>query len=261
MNLLKQGIMTFQVLNRNKLPTGFDALVQVESAARLDRPRYLEIGLAADHLVLDSLDADQFARLAESGIDALMYVAGDQDPPGPGNCASGSIDDLIANRDNRVTVDTLFMTPGADGCGARVGLTRSGVSVAKQDPDRRMATEEVRTDRIPVMMWSRGSQPLTGRIQPAPYNADGNTAFLVLGIGPSLSLFDPELHGYMPELPIYADGGSTGYRRYMAVFAIGRYQGGVIVMNEDIRLAGIISPLGETSNEAPGEWDGDRNTI
>lgn len=238
-------------------------MMQLDSASRFDRYSYLEVGLAGEHLVADTLGVDQFARLAEWGIDGLMYIAGDQDPAGAGDCSPGGIRGLIADQGNRVTAGKLFMTPGAGGCGIKMAWSESGVTVIGTVPDSRLLTEPMAIDRIPVMMWARGAEPLTGRIQPAPYDADGNTAYLALGIGPSLSLFDPESLAHLSELPEYPFGASTAYRRFMAVFAIGRYRDGAIVMHDRPQLAGVVGAKGETAQEVEGEgeWDGDRSTI
>ncbi len=276
MDEMNKGIRTFRVLNKNTFPTGFDSLVQTatDDNAGLSVGTYLEIGQGGDSLVQDTLDTDQFSRLAEVGMDSLMYVSNAADPDGDGNCTATNIKALVESRQNAVVAGNVFLTANGNGCGVKVtfndqetestaddvfDLTSQAVGA---DPVTAAAGAGANTESIAIMTWNGGAERLTGQAEPGAFNAVKNTVFMAVGLGPSSNLFAANSLGGMTSVPVYRHVGAGDYNRFMAIWDIGSYDAtGEIVMDDQPSLTTIVDGAGDTKEEELGEWDGSRNTI
>jgi len=233
LQFLNHGIRKFRVLNKNKLPTRFDSLIEVKNIATLAEASYVEIGLAGKHLGLAYLTGAQLQRKKYAGLDGLMYLDNSINPPGRGDCSRGELGDLLKSTFNLVSNETIFTQSSQKGCGVPVDF--NSISPGQ---------------RLPIMVWTGGKERLTGRHQPSPYDKDGNTAFMVVGIGKSSNLFETSQHGSLRFFPSYPGSTRDSYHGYMAVFAIGRYKNSTIEINtQTFTFLGILGGHGQTTKE------------
>ena len=228
---LKFGILSYHAFPKT-IPAGFDSLISIDSLDDIEDGSYMEIGLAGGELAIAYLSGSQLQKLASTGLDHLMYISHDRNPAGKGDCSRGSLKDLIDSRLNRVSGATVFMSSDANGCGVPVHFSDIPPG-----------------ERIPVMVWTGGTERLTGKWQPKPYDLDGNTALMAVGIGKSSNLFDQSRIGSLDRVPIYPGADQDGDRGYMAVFAIGKYKNKEIIIADRIRLVDILGGHGQPSNE------------
>lgn len=281
MDEMNKGIRTYRVLNGNQYPNNFDSLIQVD-ADDLSGPTLMDI-LAIEDLDVGALTVDQFARLAEVGIDSFAYVSEAQDPAGEGDCDAATvataIEDLVGSRQNAVVAGNVFLSANGNGCGVRAvfdgdtagdGSDVPGYNVISQaapvagvvqDP---AVSADVIAGNIPVALWNGGAERVTGQAELGAYNADGNTAFMAVGLGPASSLFNANELGGMTSVPAYRHVSGTEYNRFIAIWDIGEYDAagdnGIIVTDQP-NLTTIVDGAGDTKDEELGEWDGTRNTI
>lgn len=268
MDELNKGIRTYRVLRKNELPTRFDSLLQAPSATANSPIVAGDVAAAAsvafvanrgfdpaDGLAIAALDDDILTILSEGGITDLQYVnttynstANADYIDGVEDC--GTLTALVSSRKNAVVAGNVFMSPRANGCGDTVTIPTAAAST------------------LALSMWTGGTERLTGQPQPAGtlYNANGQFAYMAVGIGPSSSLFDTNALGGMTTVPVYRHVSENEYNRFIAVFNVGTYDsvnGGTdgIVPGAQADLVAIIDGALDTKEEELGEWDGTRNTI
>lgn len=249
MDELNKGIATYRVLQRNTYPNRFDSLMQTATADDATAAVPLSIlGFdAADGYVTGTLPANVQAILEEAGITELRYAnaVATSNPDGEGDCSD--IGALVTNRGNDVVAGNIFMSPAANGCGFSATI------------------DDAATTAPAVLYWNGGTERLTGQPNPsgtAVYNAAGNYAYLLTGIGPSSSLFDANTLGGMTTVPVYRHVKPNEYNRFIAVWNVGTYDAtGVIVPAGQLDLTAIVDGALDTKEEELGEWDGTRNTI
>lgn len=249
MDELNKGIATYRVLQRNTYPNRFDSLMQTATADDATAAVPLSIlGFdAADGYVAGTLPANVQAILEEAGITELRYAnaVAASNPDGEGDCSD--IGALVTNRGNDVVAGNIFMSPAANGCGFSATI------------------DDAATTAPAVLYWNGGTERLTGQPNPsgtAVYNAEGNYAYLLTGIGPSSSLFDANTLGGMTTVPVYRHVKPNEYNRFIAVWNVGTYNAtGVIVPAGQLDLTAIVDGALDTKEEELGEWDGTRNTI
>lgn len=249
MDELNKGIATFRVLQRNVYPNRFDSLMQTSTAGDSSAAVPLSIlgFTAADGYVTGTLPEAVQGIMVEAGIDQLRYV--DTTLTGDGfTCAN--IQETVESRSNDVVAGNIFMSPAANGCG--YSETLGGTTPPAHA----------------VLYWNSGTERLTGQPDPQPiggttaYDAEGNYAYLMTGIGPSSTLFDANTLGGMTTVPVYRHVKPNEYNRFIAVWKVGTYDAdGDIVVGDQLDLTAIIDGALDTKEEELGEWDGTRNTI
>jgi hypothetical protein len=112
------------------------------------------------------------------------------------------------------------------------------------------------------VFWTGGSSRLTGQEDASTtYNAAGNPAYLMLGVGPSCTLFDTNRIGGMTTVPVYRHVKPDEYNRFIAVWNVGTYTADSIDEGAQPELVAIVDGALDTKEEELGEWDGSRNTI
>ncbi len=271
MDELNKGIHTYRVLNKNEFPNNFDSLLEIAGGAHPFTTvatgdaagATFPVGdlIAIEDLGFVALTADAATNLNDIGIDALQYLnnGATVDLDGDGvdtDCTSAEIVNTIATRRNAVVANNIFLTPEANGCGVAVPIGA--------------------TDR--VMVWTGGYERLLGaagvQFDPPPSAAGGTgtavdttvigqPVFMVVGLGPSSTLFNANQIGGMTTVPIYRHVTELQYGRFVALFNIGEFTDatGVYDVNDQVTLVGIIDGAGDTKEEELGEWDGTRSTI
>jgi prepilin-type N-terminal cleavage/methylation domain-containing protein len=246
MDELNKGIRTYRVLKKNELPTRFDSLLATDGTD----PGMLGFDPSADAVIDTAIPGDVANIMIDGGLDTLMYIDPTALPEGGVSgsldCTAGNIQALINSRANAVVAGNIFMSEDANGCGVAQTLT---VDTA-----------------FAGVLWNGGSERLTGQDDPAgagtAYNAEGNYAYLITGIGPSSSLFDANELGGMTTVPVYRHVAADEYGRFMAVWNIGTYDASnAIVAGDQLELVAIVDGALDTKEEELGEWDGTRNTI
>lgn len=288
MDELNKGVRTYYQIHFSTYPTAFDSLIQVDDTA-LANPAALEnLGMDNTVLALDSLTAAQYTSLFDIGIDALNYVALDQNPAGDDNCSNEATDataglpadqrglrGLIRNIEggNAVVAGNIFLSANGNGCGVKASMTDDmnadgtaddpGITVSSQAAGAAIVTTTAAGDPLPVMMWMGGAERLTGQAESGTsYNTEGNTAFMAVGLGPASTLFNANEIGGLTSVPVYRHVARDEYNRFIAIFDIGSYDSGNdISMAAQASLVAIVDGAGDTKEEELGEWDGTRNTI
>ena len=254
MDQLNKGIRTYRVLKKNELPSRFDSLLAEDGT----NPGMLGFDPNSD-AVIGSIPTDVQQIMYDGGITELMYIDNDlagvdlpDDTPAGLDCSLDKIQDLISSRANAVVAGNIFMTPGANGCGIALPFDTDG--------------DELADATLSGVFWFGGSERLTGQEDSAGlgslYNAEGNYAYLITGIGPSSSLFDANELGGMTTVPVYRHVKANEYGRFMAVWNVGTYDAaGLVVAGDQCELVAIVDGALDTKEEELGEWDGTRNTI
>lgn len=263
MDELNKGIQTYRVLQRNELPDRLDSLMAADGtlggAATATSLEILgfDVGEDAadigDGAVPGVLTPEIQEQLVAGGITTLRYVNTGATLPGytgVGSCANTStgLRALVNSRTNDVVAGNVFLSPAANGCGYDVPLNSGDTP-----PD------------LAVLFWAGGTERLTGQIDPvgagSDYNADTNFAYLLTGIGPASTLFDTNRIGGMTTVPVYRHVKPDEYNRFIAVWNVGTYDSGAIVVRDQVELVTIIDGALDTKEEELGEWDGTRSTI
>lgn len=280
MDELNKGIRTYRVLKKNQYPDNFDALLgagigahpvtgAAGSAAGATFPANELV--AIEDVGTVPLTVDVASVMADIGMTQLQYLnytaAADLDGDGvTTDCESASIVSTIESRSNAVVANNIFMTPAANGCGAAVTLL---------DPAGATSGDQ-------VLVWTGGYERVMGAagvahdIAGAPAvaaggspgdaiatSAAGTPVLMVVGIGPSSTLFNANELGGMTTVPVYRHVGPLQYGRFAALFEIGTFSdaaGGYDAIDQ-VNLVAIIDGAGDTKEEELGEWDGTRNTI
>lgn len=273
MDELNKGIRTFRVLNKNTLPTGYDSLVEVTDAsadfstgAALAGAATSPSGefLAIEDLALIDLPVEAAEVMNAGGITSLQYLNAAGDPADAGTCAD--VDDLIASRGNAVVAGNIFLSPAANGCGAKWDNV---------DGDAGTAGFQL-NDAPKVALWTGGYERVLGEAG-ADFDAtalatDGSAitagvagapVLMAVGLGPSSTLFNANDLGGMTSVPVYRHVSEQQYNRFVALFNIGEVGTGGTGMTagDQVVLSAIVDGAGDTKEEELGEWDGTRNTI
>lgn len=277
MDELDKGIREFRVLNRNQYPDRFDSIMENPAADVSSGPSgtgllsiaaHEDLALAALATVFpaaaDTADdpltthTDESAagslvvqRLNDIGINTLRVanLNAASDPEGSSDCSNFA--DLIADRGNAVVAGNIYLSPNANGCGYDHTITEGST----------------------VMMWTGGSERITGEPVATDLGVDGGGAvdltgvsddiplMMAVGLGPSSTLFDKRSLGGLTTVPVYRHVGPTDYNRFTALFLLGETAAAAGVVTDQVLLMAIVDGAGDTKEEELGEWDGTRNTI
>jgi prepilin-type N-terminal cleavage/methylation domain-containing protein len=248
MDELNKGIHTYRVLNKNELPNRFDSLMQTATSGSAASALSILGFDPADGYAVGTINDGVAEILIAGGITTLRYAntTAAFNPAGDGDCSD--ISGLVSNRGNDVVAGNIFLSPAANGCGQDETLAAEDPAVATNDPA--------------VLYWNGGSERLTGQPDAsATYNADGNNAYLLTGIGPACTLFNTNQLGGMTTVPVYRHVKANEYNRFIAVWNVGTYSTGAVVPAASAELVAIVDGALDTKEEELGEWDGTRNTI
>lgn len=247
MDELNKGVGTYRVLNKNQLPTRLDSLLQFGSGTTVATAEALSIlGFDDDEVAVAAIPDAVQDNMAAAGIDKLLYVNTTLSAP-DGAYSCSDIESVLQARNSNLVAGNVFLSPSANGCGQEVTFG-SGTIAANG------------------MFWKTGSERLTGQPNNAGagslFDAAGNYAYLMTGIGPGSSLFDANRIGAMTTVPVYRHVKPTEYNRFIAVWNVGTYgTAGAITAAPSPELVAIIDGALDTKEEELGEWDGTRNTI
>lgn len=256
MDELNKGIGTYRVLNKNVQPSRLDSLIQsttgngVAGAAPLAILGFEAPADGSGDAVPATITAAIQTSMSSSGISALRYVNTSVANVGKNLDEPFACSDIKASLNSRTTnvvAGNIFLSPTANGCGAEVRMNGSVEPMG--------------------LFWNGGSERLTGQPNPAgagsAYDAIGNPAYLLTGIGPSSTLFDTNRIGSMTTVPVYRHVKQDEYNRFIAVWNVGTYDaaGGSIRAAASVELVAIVDGALDTKEEELGEWDGTRNTI
>nr|WP_321465089.1 prepilin-type N-terminal cleavage/methylation domain-containing protein [uncultured Desulfobulbus sp.] len=255
MDELNKGIRTYRVIKRNELPSRFDSLLAEDGTD----PGMLGFDPATDAAIA-SIPTGVLQIMYDGGIQSMMYIDNDNtDMPngavvGSMDCSATYIQALINSRSNMVVAGNIFLTPDANGCGVEVPFDADG--------------DDAVDATVSGVWWIGGNERLTGQEDPAGdgtvYNADGNYAYLLTGIGPASTLFNANELGGMTTVPVYRHVKPDEYNRFIAVWNVGTYLAsatGGIQPGDQCELVAIVDGALDTKEEELGEWDGTRNTI
>jgi prepilin-type N-terminal cleavage/methylation domain-containing protein len=281
MDEMNKGIRTFRVLRGNEYPGGFDSLVQVDDAA-LANPTLLDTLADSSIFAVQTLSVANYGMWASTGFNAFGYVAEDQQPDGYvsgsfdcGVASGTSLAALIESKQNAIVPGNIFLSANGNGCGVRADVTDDldnngtaddpGYFVTSQAAGAAPVTAAGVTAALPIAVWNGGAERLTGQAEAGAYNAEGNTAFMAVGIGPASNLFEANVLGGMTSVPTYRHVKGAEYNRFFAIWDIGTYAAAApadgILFHDHPQLTTIVDSAGDTKEEELGEWDGTRNTI
>lgn len=254
MDELNKGINTYRVLKRNELPSRFDSMLAYDGTNYVD-PGCLGFDIG-DGNAIAAIPTEVQQIMLDSGMAQLMYIDTTALPEGAvsgaTDCTPTYIQALISSRSNNVVAGNIFMSPDANGCGEALDLDSNGDGTADA--------------AVSGLWWTGFCTRLTGQdpSDDSAYNADGNHAYLMTGVGPSCTLFDTTTLGGMTTVPIYRHVKPNEYGRFIAVWDVGVYNSTVtsgIVTDGQPELIAIVDGALDTKEEELGEWDGTRNTI
>lgn len=265
MDELNKGIRTFRVLNKNRLPTGFDSLIQDATGDfGATAGQYISVGAAGEALSLVDLPANVAEKLHDGGIASLRYINTTLTPAdSPLSCSN--LRDVIASRNNAVVAGNIFMSPAANGC---------GYEWSNVDSDD--ATDGFQLTGAPkVAIWTGGYERVMGSagegFDASAIATDGSAltagivdapVLMAVGLGPSSNLFNANDLGGMTTVPVYRHVSETEYNRFIALFNIGTVTSTTtFAASDQVTLTAIVDGAGDTKEEELGEWDGTRNTI
>jgi prepilin-type N-terminal cleavage/methylation domain-containing protein len=257
MDELAKGILTYRVLNQNKLPNVWDSLLY---GASDDGGKKVTTAFAIPILSSDlysasgtanigPLSAWQFSgnsasgledadvtHLSEVGITHVRVVNPNAQPEGA-NAVCGSTDTslkaVINDKNNDVTAQNIFRTPGANGCGYE---NNTSLAVG-----------------FPVLVWT-GNQQRVG----VPLG-QANRRLIAFGVGADSTLFESENIGAMTGAPVYRHVEKDEYNRFIVLFNVGKYEEGDYKPQPAVFQA-IIDGAGDTKDEELGEIDNVRPT-
>lgn len=265
MDELNKGIHTFRVLRKNNFPNNFDSMLGVDLTTDGDAGAAvypLNDLIAHEDAGTLPLTAAAIANLNDIGITALQYLdygnAADLDGDTvTTDCQAANIVDTISQRDNAVVANNIFMTPDANGCGASQTLVPGDqVLVWSGGYERVMGAAGVPFDAGAGVVHATPGAAVTA--------ADaGDPVLMMVGVGPSSTLFNTNDLGGMTTVPVYRHVGATQYGRFAALFNIGEFTGAAAAynINDQVTFITVIDGAGDTKEEELGEWDGTRNTI
>ena len=274
MDELNKGIRTYRVLNKNVLPSGYDALVEVNDAGTSFVTGAALLGaasspsgevLAVEDLALITLTDGAAEIMNAGGIDSLQYYDIASNPPDAGDCSD--VDALIASRGNAVVAGNIFLSAAANGCGA---------TWANVDGDANTAGFQI-NGAVSVPIWTGGYERVMGAAGAGfdvtaitvtagaiTAGVNGAPVLMAVGLGPSSNLFNANELGGMTSVPVYRHVGPLQYNRFIALFNIGTValaSTGGYDAGDQVVLTAIVDGAGDTKEEELGEWDGTRNTI
>ncbi len=268
MDELNKGIHTFRVLNKNQFPDTFDSMLGVDlttdgNAAAATFPANDLVAIEDAGTI--ALTADTVTALNDIGISSLQYLdygnAADLDGDGDTtDCAAANVVDTIASRANAVVSNNIFMTPAANGCGGNQTLAAGDqVLVWTGGYERVLGAAGVPFDGLggPTLGTGTPGEAIT-------VGADTTPVLMLVGLGPSSTLFNTNDLGGMTTVPVYRHVSETQYGRFAAVFNIGTFNAataGGYDTADQITFITVIDGAGDTKEEELGEWDGTRNTI
>ncbi len=259
MDELNKGIRTFRVLNNNAYPNNYDSLLEwggTGTPVALTRAGFE----AADvqpytppaATTAGDLSNVMLERLSDIGITNMRIANTTLNPDGDGDCSN--MQGLINSRGNAVVAGNIYLSPAANGCGENYVFSTA---------------TPVDHINAPIMVWTGGTERITGvettnDIDIADFtNTDADVPlFMVVGLGPSTTLFDVANLGGMTTVPVYRHVGDDQYNRFLALFHIATTDGTATPVPVDqVLLQAIVDGAGDTKEEELGEWDGTRNTI
>lgn len=255
MDELAKGILTYRVLNQNKLPDIWDSLLYNSTSNGLSGASALPIlskdlegnielvGTSASGSVDGILSSADVLHLADVGITRVRVVEPGAEPPSDNGFACNGYDAdfekslkaLINSKDNDVTAQNIFRPAEANGCGYD-----SHATLAEDDA---------------VHVWV-GNQQRVGVAIGSPLQK-----LIVFGVGPDSTLFDPSIIGSMTGTPVYRHVEKDEYNRFFVLFNIGNYgDNGDTYTSTPVFFQAIIDGAGDTKDEELGEIDNVRPT-
>lgn len=231
MDELSKGILTFKQINGN-YPNNWDSLMAsadgtLTSAAPtvlLNSALYDAATPANGAINVGTVTAAELATLTEVGIKTVRVI--DNSLPG---CAALNIVNTIKDKTNDITVQNIFRTAAANGCGAAQNATLAATT--------------------PVMVW----QGDLTRV-----NAPAGSKLVAFGIGPDTTLFQSTQYGGLTNTPIYRHVAATEYNRFIALFNV--TSDATSPTNGKATLQAIVDGAGDTKDEELGEFDNVRPT-
>lgn len=267
MDELNKGVRTFRILNQGSFPDRFDSLLSSPDGTAAG-PAVLLSNLGLEDLTTFTIDASMGQALYDSGITTLRVVNGSfnsaQNPDyidGIEDCAPGNIQALINSRKNAVVSGNIYLSPGANGCGADYPLFNNTAGTV--------------TNGL-VAIWSGGQERVlgsgaveltfaTGGALDVTASTVGGKVLMVVGAGPSSNLFDASGIGALTTVPVYRHVARDEYSRFLVLFHIADIvnngTANITQVADQVTLVAIIDGAGDTKEEELGEWDGTRNTI
>ena len=257
MDELAKGILTYRVLNQNKLPDIWDSLLYGDSTDDganvsstqpipiLSADLYTQSGTAnigpIDALSFSggspsfSLEQADVTHLADVGITHVRVLDPDAAPEGVAECGNtaDSLKAVINDKANNVTAQNIFRTPGANGCGYGQNT-------------------EISTSMNPLV-WV-GNQQRVG----VPLGK-GTQKLIAFGVGADSTLFESANIGAMTGAPVYRHVEKDEYNRFIVLFNVGYYEGNNY-HPQPVVFQAIIDGAGDTKDEELGEIDNTRET-
>jgi prepilin-type N-terminal cleavage/methylation domain-containing protein len=267
MDELNKGVHTFRVLNKNQFPNDFDSMLGVDLTTDGDAGgAVFPLGGLVAHASVGTLPltAPAISNLNDIGITSLQYLDYGQSTDLDGDtvsavdeCTAANVVSTIASRGNAVVSNNIFMTPAANGCGATQTLVLGDqILVWSGGYERLMGSAGIPLDvGAGVVHATPGSAVTASDI--------GDPVLMVVGVGPSSTLFNTNDLGGMTTVPVYRHVSETQYGRFAAIFNIGDFTDvtGGYAVNDQVTFIGVVDGAGDTKEEELGEWDGTRNTI
>ncbi|MEM9099476.1 MAG: type II secretion system protein [Pseudomonadota bacterium] len=261
MDELNEGIMTYRVLRGNAYPDSFDSLLETTvggSAAAGDTQAFSQLGASVSDggtvgdLSVAPIPAGVTALLNDVGITTYRLVdttlTGAAAPEDSAGLDCTNVQALINSRSNAVVAGNIYLSAGANGCGIAATIA----------------------DGQEAVFWSGGNERVLGSdaIEPV-FNLDGSLAaspdgaklLMVLGAGPSSTLFDASELGGLTSVPVYRHVAQDEYQRFFILFHVATSTAGAFLAVDQVNIAGVVDSAGDTKEEELGEWDGTRNTI
>ncbi|KAB2921535.1 MAG: prepilin-type N-terminal cleavage/methylation domain-containing protein [Dechloromonas sp.] len=239
MDELSKGILTFQQLNGGNYPNNWDSLMHSATGTLTGAvPAYLLNDALSSQLTADTLTATDIGRLDAVGINQVRVLSGavtydHDDDPATANVAcandAAGIGAIIASKGNDVTVQNIFRSSAANGCGAAASAT--------------MVEDDA------VLVWNGGNERV---------NAPAGARLLAFGVGPDSTLFQSTNYGALTNTPIYRHVAATEYNRFLVLFNV--TSDPTSPTNGKATLQAIIDGAGDTKDEELGEFDNVRPT-
>ncbi len=277
MDELNKGVRTYRAVQRDVLPTRFDSLLTAGGATAasnvatsVTNEALATLGFSVEEAAAAGTFGSDAAiiqmttavrtLLADSGVTALRAI-NELGEPGdfnsaatpPENCDNANIKNLIESKANMVVAGNVFLSPKGNGCGASFDMT---------------ATSPVAEPY--GVFWVGDTERLTGEetssaitvFEGGNLTAANSPAMLLLGMGPSSSLFDGRISGGMTTVPVYRHVAAHEYNRFILVLNVGDFVAGSssITVAEKVHVVAIVDGALDTKEEELGEWDGQRAT-
>jgi len=239
MDELSKGILTFQQLNGGNYPDNWDSLMHSATGTLTGAvPAYFLNQALSDQLNSDPLTQTDIDRLAAVGVTKARVLSTavthdhDDDPATPDIACDNTdvgIGAIINSKGNDVTVQNIFRSKDANGCGA---LNSAPFAVGD-----------------PVLTWTGGEERV---------NAPAGARLLAFGVGPDSTLFQSTNYGALTNTPIYRHVAANEYNRFVVLFNV--TSDPTSPTNGKATLQAIIDGAGDTKDEELGEFDNVRPT-